>query len=355
MKDLFKTAGILTLIAAIAAAILGLTDKYTREPIRKVNIEKRRLARSSVLPAASYVFSREAAVFKALAAGPGKNEKWAATKTVLSNGFYKALDKKGNMLGYVFEGYSTEGYAGNIDLVIGVRILTNSKMGNPVISSYSIIKSSETPGLGKAAEVKLLQFFKEKKKSLKHILLNSKVDNNNRPDTVSGATVTSLALKDALYTSLKAATMIMRKYFVNLDVPKREMVLVPFTQKFQKISIKDSSILSKNQMVREIYEVKWGRLTTGFVAKLFFRNAGKKYLVLAGIRTGNAQLYNSKLFEITGDEKKPFKSLARNRKYFFFSSEKEIKKADGLKGADKEMGKAILQAYAVLRKMGKIR
>ena len=349
MKDLLKTAFILFIISLIAAGLLGFVDLITRDPIKQLMIKQKTEARKNVLKSSKFALKREKNLHKKIMKTFSADKSVLKTKSMIYDNYYTGYDKNGSLLGYVFEGYSPEGYAGKIEFVIGVQILTNDGGKVPVISSYAVIKSAETPGLGKDAEKLLLKFFKGKFKGMTSINPNSKVD------TMTSATITSAALKDALYTSLMAARFIIAEYNVNLNIPEKYLKIIPYTRKLieLKFNIKDKTI--NTGMINKLFTAKFFNFIKGYVAKLYFKVNGKKYLAIAGIESANSRLYNTRLFEITLNTKRPFVNALFNRRLFLFSNEKKLKEAKGLNELDSTLSKSILQVYTVLKKMGKIK
>lgn len=115
-----QLAAILCLISAVCALLLGLVNMITVDPIQKAKEEKTARAMNAVLAADSYepveYTGDDALVLAAYRAGDA---------------------------GYVVE-VSPSGFGGAIDMVVGV-----DNDGN--VTGVSIIKSSETSGLGSNA------------------------------------------------------------------------------------------------------------------------------------------------------------------------------------------------------------
>jgi len=341
MKDLLKTAGVLAAIAFIAAAVLGVTDSITREPIKKVAFEKKVKARKLVLPAHRYSSHIEKNFIKLLI--PAKNFKGSLTNTTIASNYFKALDKKGNKIGFVFEADSPSGYGGTIKMIIGIKVLSNEMFGLPVVSDYNVITSAETPGLGKAAEKKLHSFFINKKKDSTKI-------GDNKKDTVSGATVTSMAIKDALLTSLRAAGKLLSRNFINLNIPEKHLKLIPFARTLTKIKLPGTAVA-----IKEIYEIVYFGFVQGYTLKGVFSMGGKKYLALAGIRKANGLVFLTKIFEMTASKTTPFKAEKFSNNFFAFKNNDKLEKADIKAEIDKKFSKIIIEGYSILKKMGKIK
>ena len=103
----------------------------------------------------------------------------------------KALDKKGNTVGFVFNVTSKGGYGGDISYSVGFNT-------TGTVTGISILSIEETPGLGmKAKEDTFLNQYVDKNGSF---VVNK--DNPNETDisidSISGATITSRAMTDGV-------------------------------------------------------------------------------------------------------------------------------------------------------------
>lgn len=107
---------------------------------------------------------------------------------------YTANDASGNRLGYVIEVTSSEGYGGDIGLYMGVR-------NDGTLNGISILQITETPGLGMEAENVLVPQFKDKNVSSFTYTKTGK-ENDTQIDAISGATITTKAVTNAVNTGL---------------------------------------------------------------------------------------------------------------------------------------------------------
>ena len=114
-----------------------------------------------------------------------------------------ALDQDGNLLGYVFNVVSHEGYGGDIAFSMGVTT-------DGVLNGYSITSISETAGLGmKANEDAFMSQFQD---IPAEALTGGPADGGFRDreiEAISGATITSNAV------TTRAATLI--AYFSSIE------------------------------------------------------------------------------------------------------------------------------------------
>lgn len=176
MKEMFKLVFVLTLVSLIAGVLLAVTQKFTAGPIRLT--EQRQLFESlaKVLPPAD----ADPLVLTLPAAAGG------------SNTFYVAR-KNGALAGVAFTCGSPNGYAGRVEALVGLT---------PDGAIHGLeVKQNETPGLGSkiALPAFVAQFIG---KPLQSTVWKVSKD-GGAIDAVSGATISSRALCDAISNGLK--------------------------------------------------------------------------------------------------------------------------------------------------------
>lgn len=160
---------VLLLITAVTGAILGVVYTITLEPIRLTKERERQEALEMTLP--------EATEFKTLKIGTDPK----GTISEVNVG-----SSSNELVGYNFT-VSSKGYAGNIEMVVGI-----GKEGE--IKGIKILAQTETPGLGaEAAKPKFLDQFKSKTVDKFKV---TKIPSEEVSDiqAISGATITSDAV-----------------------------------------------------------------------------------------------------------------------------------------------------------------
>ncbi len=140
MNKLVKDALVLTCITVVAGLALGFVYELTKAPIAKAQADALQQAYQSVFAdAASFEdmdgFDSDKATTIVQDAG--------YTDDTIDN-CVEALDKSGNVLGYVITVTSSAGYGGKITFSVGIN-------NDNVINGYSITSISETAGLGMKA------------------------------------------------------------------------------------------------------------------------------------------------------------------------------------------------------------
>lgn len=190
LKVMLKEAGILFAITLIAGLGLGVVNELTKDPIRIQQELAIQEACETVLPAADSFEALDYTINESL-------RQELAGMGVKAGSVYQAYGSDGSLLGYVVESISTEGYGGNIGLYLGVTL-------DGTLNNISILEISETPGLGmQAGDVLVPQFCDKKVESF--IYTKSGAAAENEIDAISGATITTRAVTNAVNGGLKVA------------------------------------------------------------------------------------------------------------------------------------------------------
>ncbi len=192
--------GALGLIAAVAAVALTAVYLLTLEPIKNAKIAKTNAALKQVLP----IFDN----------APGDEIIKIKSKDKREIKFYPAK-KDGILIGYAGEGSTEKGFNGNITVLLGLNL-------DGSIRKVIVTEQKETAGLGTAItdrkrEKTILDLFGigkeiDESKLPKNRILDQfdakvatdkewKVDKDNGEiDSITGATVTTRAVTDAIYS-----------------------------------------------------------------------------------------------------------------------------------------------------------
>jgi electron transport complex protein RnfG len=185
---MLKEAGILFLITLIAGLALGFVNELTKGRIAKQEAQ----AESDACKA---VFS-DASDFNEISFTPDETLILKLSENGVSTGkIYEAVDTAGNVLGYIVESASSEGYGGTIDLYLGIR-------NDGTLNGVSILEISETVGLGMQAEEVLVPQFAGKQVSQFTYTKNGHTS-DSEIDAISGATITTKAFTNAVNGGLE--------------------------------------------------------------------------------------------------------------------------------------------------------
>ena len=170
MHNILKLSVVLLIIAAISGAILGVTYTVTKEPIAKqVKLEEEK-ALNAIFPKAT-------------------SFKLTTDKDSYS---YHEVYIKNKLTGYAIDA-SGKGFGGEIKIKVGMNL-------NKTIKSIRITSQNETPGLG--TRVKRTKFTDQfMNKTLKQVLLK-KDSSRGTIDALTGATISSRAVSEAVQKSI---------------------------------------------------------------------------------------------------------------------------------------------------------
>ncbi len=199
IKVMLKEAGALLLITLIAGLLLGFVYQLTKEPIEKQN----KLA----IDRACQEVMADAKEFKEIeyTLSDTITEQMAANGVTVGT-VYEAYDEAGAFKGYVLESTSSNGYGGNIVLYLGI----DPAQSPTLLCGVSILSISETPGLGMRAEEVLVPQFKNKQ-AITFSYTKNGATSDSEIDAISGATITTKAVVNAVNGGMSAANELYEK------------------------------------------------------------------------------------------------------------------------------------------------
>ncbi|RBP46723.1 RnfABCDGE type electron transport complex subunit G [Garciella nitratireducens] len=178
MRDIFKLGSILFIITAVAAVLLGFTNMATS----KVIAEREKQERAEALQ----VVLKEASEFEIV-------EELPLDGTIISE--INVGKTNGKIVGYTFNVLPT-GYGGEINMLVGI-----SSEGK--LTGIEILAHNETPGLGaKAVEPEFKNQFLGKSVDSSLNLVKGSAAAENEIQAISGATITSTAVTDAVNAAI---------------------------------------------------------------------------------------------------------------------------------------------------------
>ena len=188
MRDYIRLAGVLLIVCAIAAALLGFTNGVTYDKI-EAQIEKaNNEARQQVLPTADEFVALDADALASIQANPD----YSIVKEI-----YQAKSG-GNTAGYTVM-VSPKGYGGAIQLIVGVDV-------NGVVQGIKVGTNNETPGLGKNAEkAAFSDQYKNKSWDSQIAVIKNGVPKENEIVAIAGSTITSKGVTTGVNTAMAVA------------------------------------------------------------------------------------------------------------------------------------------------------
>ena len=171
----FKMLVTLVAVTLVAALSLGFVYKWTKEPIAQAKLAKQMRAIEAVVT--DYDNDPVADGYRVLSA----NRKDSLV-------FFPAK-KNGKLTGTAIRTYSSEGYGGDVVIMVGLDT-------TGTILNISVVEHAETPGLGSKMT---MPFFLDQflQKDPGHVDLRVKKDGGTI-DAISGATITSRAFSEAV-------------------------------------------------------------------------------------------------------------------------------------------------------------
>ncbi len=189
---MLKEAGIMFGITLLAGIMLGFVYELTKEPIAYQQELKIQRTCAAVFAEAS-IF-KEMELIEAVPDNNGFSNGQEPENQAVLGKVYRALSSEGVLLGYVINITSGEGYNGDIELMMGVTM-------EGKLNGISFLSISETPGLGMQAEEVLAPQFAGKTADAFTYTKTGAIA-ENQIDAISGATVTTKAVTDAVNKGL---------------------------------------------------------------------------------------------------------------------------------------------------------
>lgn len=179
----------LMLITLIAGLLLGVVYEITKEPIAAEQQRAKEEAYKTVFADAHAFEDMDLNVEKVA------NELEKNGYAVTVNEAMKVFDKSGNLTGYVLTITDHEGYGGDIQFAMGVKV-------DGTLNGISFLSISETAGLGmKATEADFMKQFAGKQVENFSYTKNGAAS-ESEIDAISGATITTNAVVNGVNAGL---------------------------------------------------------------------------------------------------------------------------------------------------------
>ena len=186
LGKIIKDTAVLLVITLVAGFLLGLVYDITLEPIA----HQEELANAK---ACQEVFS-DATDFTDVQTDLdtlNQNLKENGLDYVTVDAVMEASDDSGQMLGYVLTVTDSEGYGGDIQLSMGVRM-------DGTLNGISILSISETAGLGMNADTDAFKSQFADKNVEQFTYTKNGASADNEIDAISGATITTNAVTNGV-------------------------------------------------------------------------------------------------------------------------------------------------------------
>lgn len=193
MKSIIKDTIIITVITLVAGFLLGAVYTITKDPIARQEENAKQAACREVFVNADS--------FESI----GEVDEALQTYLVDECGYtaqtidevFEAKDAAGEVIGYVINVTSGEGYGGDISFAMGVQ-------GDGTLNGISFLSIGETPGLGMKADTEEFkaQFVGKQTDVIVYTKTGASAD--NEIDAISGASVTTGAVTNGVNAGLAA-------------------------------------------------------------------------------------------------------------------------------------------------------
>lgn len=192
-SSFLKNCVALLVITLVAGLALSAVNEITKEPIAKAEETARLEAYETVFPDAEFETPQDLdALFEG---GQAAIDSVGLTGCTVSDILY-ANDANGERIGYVVAAVSPNGYGGDISVAVGIDAKTST------ITGFSVLSNSETAGLGaRCTEDEFVsQFAGKDATSIEYVKGGGAA--GNQIDAISGATVTTNAVTEAVNSAL---------------------------------------------------------------------------------------------------------------------------------------------------------
>ncbi len=194
MKEIIKNSLILLIITLIAGISISFVYELTKNPIKENENKVKNKAYLKVIPDGkdfkNIDFSKDA--INEFLKNNNINTEFNIIDEIVS-----AHDKEDKIIGYCITVTNKEGYANDIQFTVGILI-------DATIKDISILKLSETPGLGmKAKDDVFLTEFKNKKVKA-FVVSKEKSEKDEEVSAITGATITSTAFVNGVNSAIIA-------------------------------------------------------------------------------------------------------------------------------------------------------
>lgn len=183
MSKIIKNTFILTAITLVSGVLLGLVYEITKEPIATAKEAAKNKAYQSVL--------NKAESFEALE--EFDSEKEYPYGCVIDEVVEARSDD--NLEGYIITVTNSQGYGGDIQISVGISL-------DGTVKGIEILSISETAGLGMNANTDEFKSQYAEKNVDKFVVTKKGASVDEEIDAISGATVTSNAVTNAVNTAI---------------------------------------------------------------------------------------------------------------------------------------------------------
>lgn len=189
-------------ITLVAGFALAFVNEVTIEPIAQAEENARKEAYNIVYPGAAFeeIENTDNLIEQSVQAIQSEGVQGCAIDDVL-----RAVDDNGNTIGYVMSAISPSGYGGDVKIALGISL------EDAAITGFTVLSNSETAGLGAKCtdEDFTSQFAGKSADSIEYT--KSGATNDTEIDAISGATITTRAVTDAVNSALSFYNLVLKE------------------------------------------------------------------------------------------------------------------------------------------------
>lgn len=198
-SSIIKDAIALFAITLVAAVALGFVFEITKEPIAVAKAKAKEEAYAAVFQEAKSIDATNEELILSVEQSKAFLSEHGHGKSSI-NEVCLALDENGKAIGYVMTITSHEGYSGDIQFSMGIRV-------DGTLTKIEMLSIKETAGLGmKASEEQFKgQFTEIKTAAFAVIKAQAQKNSDSEINAISGATISSNAVTNTVNAGLEFA------------------------------------------------------------------------------------------------------------------------------------------------------
>lgn len=201
-SSFIKNCVALLVITLVAGLALSAVNEITKAPIAKAEEQARLEAYQTVYPGAE--LETPADIDTMLEGAQAAVEAAGLSGCTVSDILY-ANGENGERVGYIIAAVSPNGYGGDVSVAIGIEAASDT------ITGFSVLLNSETAGLGaRCTEDEFTaQFAGKEATSIEYVKGGGAA--GNQIDAISGATVTTNAVTEAVNSALAVYNSLLKE------------------------------------------------------------------------------------------------------------------------------------------------
>jgi electron transport complex protein RnfG len=193
-SNIVKNALVLCAITLASGLLLGMTNELTQDRIVEAMLQKKVAAYKIAYPNAQN-FQADDALNTAMEGCQAELDAEGGFGSTTINEAMYAVDASGAPVGYIFSITSGDGYNGDVVIALGMTL-------DGETTGVSIMQTGETPGLGlEAGKIDFLSQYHGKAVDQFEVT-KSGSQSEQEIDALTGATITSRAVTNAVNTGL---------------------------------------------------------------------------------------------------------------------------------------------------------